>query len=133
MNDLLLGTDICQISRIQKAYEKFGDRFLEKTFTPAEIAYAKSSRVKIYERLAVRFATKEAVSKALGVGIRKMGWAKGIHWKDVEIIRGSLSNIDIVLTGRAKELATTKSVINWKVSVSHMGDYAVSTVTGIVE
>jgi holo-[acyl-carrier protein] synthase len=133
MKDLLLGTDICQISRIQKAVDKYGDKFLQKTFTPSEVKYALTNKRNVYERLSVRFATKEAVSKALGVGINKLGWGKGINWKEVEIIRGEMNNIDLSLTGRAKELADQKKVQFWRVSVSHMGDYAIATVAGIVE
>ena len=132
MKNLLLGTDICQISRIEKAATKRGYKFLEKIYTISEIKYAKRSPKKQFERLAVRFATKEAVSKALGVGINKLGWNKGIDWKDVEVTRDELSNISIVLSGKAKELADRHNVTDWKVSVSHMGDYATSTVIGII-
>jgi holo-[acyl-carrier protein] synthase len=133
MKQISLGTDICQISRIQAAVEKYGDKFLNKTFTEEEIRYARASRRTVYERLAVRFATKEAVSKALGVGINKLGWSKGINWKDVQIVRQELNDITISLEGKARAFAAEKNITSWKVSVSHMGDYATSTVIGIVE
>ncbi|MEW5819907.1 MAG: holo-ACP synthase [Cyanobacteriota bacterium] len=131
MNDILLGTDICQISRVKSATDKYGDKFLNKIFTNNEINYAKQSNLSIYERLAVRFATKEAVSKALGVGINKMGWNKGINWKDVEVIRQDFGKLSIELYGKAKIIATEANISKWKVSVSHMGDYATSTVIAI--
>lgn len=133
MKDLLLGTDICQISRIKSAVEKYGIKFLRKTFTDSEISYAQSSPRNMYERLSIRFTTKEAVSKALGVGINKLGWGKGINWKDVEVTRHPLGNVNVKLTGKAKELADEKNISYWNVSVSHMGDYAISTVIGIID
>jgi holo-[acyl-carrier protein] synthase len=133
VQDIYLGTDICQISRIQSAYDKYGDKFSTKTFTNNEITYSERSKPKKYERFAVRFATKEAVSKALGVGVNKMGWNKGINWKDVELVNAPDGSSDIHLSGIAKTLSDAKGIKNWKVSVSHMGDYSVSTVLGIAD
>lgn len=133
MSELLLGTDICQISRIEAAITKYGEKFLHKTFSEYEIEYAQRSKRTQYERLSVRFATKEAVSKALGVGINKLGWAHGINWKDVELIRNNMGEVTLRLSGKAKELAQQKQVKSWKVSVSHMGDYATSTVIGLID
>lgn len=133
MKNLLLGTDICQISRIEAAVEKYGARFLNKVYTKKEIEYAQGSKAGVYERLAVRFAAKEAVSKAFGVGINKLGWSKGINWKDVEVKRDAMGVLSVGLSGRAKELAAKQNITGWKVSVSHNGDYATATVIGIVE
>lgn len=133
MADVLLGTDICQISRIEAAVKKYGLKFLNKTFTPYEIKYSQQSKRSFYERLSVRFAVKEALSKALGVGINKLGWSEGINWKDVELTRNDMGQVSIKLSGKARELAQASSVKEWKVSVSHMGDYATATVIGIVD
>ena len=132
MKNLLLGTDICQISRIKATVDKYQHKFLSKTFTDKEIEYAYSNIRTCYDRLAVRFATKEAVSKALGVGINGLGWNKGINWKDVEVERSSVGELGLVLSGKAKEIAQKKGITNWKVSVSHMGDYATSTVIALI-
>lgn len=132
MNNLLLGTDICQISRIKETVDKYKTRFLNKTFTEKEIEYAYNHKRSSYDKLAVRFATKEAVSKALGVGINGLGWSKGIDWKDVEVQRTLMGELDIVLSGKAKDIANQKGITSWKVSVSHMGDYATSTVIAII-
>jgi holo-[acyl-carrier protein] synthase len=94
---IFLGNDICEIKRIQAAYDKFGKKFLEKTFTENEINYCLSSLKNTASRLSVRFATKEAVSKALGVGIKRLGWSKGINWKDVEVIRNINGALSIIL------------------------------------
>jgi len=130
---IFLGNDICEISRIQTAFDKFGKKFLEKTFTENEIKYCLSSPKNTASRLSVRFATKEAVSKALGVGIKRLGWSKGINWKDVEAIRDINGALTIKLFGRAKELEQQFRITKWEVSVSHSHTDAISTVIGYKE
>ncbi len=127
---IFLGNDICEIKRIQTAYDKFGQKFLEKTFTENEIKYSLSSPKNTASRLSVRFATKEAVSKALGVGINKLGWNKGINWKDVEVIRDVNGAVAINLSGKAKKLEEQYGITKWEVSVSHSHTDAISTVIG---
>jgi len=127
---IFLGNDICEINRIQAAFDKFGTKFLEKTFTKNEIKYCLSSQKNTASRLAVRFATKEAVSKALGVGIRRLGWSKGINWKDVEVIRDINGALSLILSGKAKDLETQLGITRWEVSVSHSHTDALSTVIG---
>lgn len=127
---LFLGNDICEIKRIHEAYNKFGNKFLEKTFTENEIKYCLSSSKNTASRLSVRFATKEAISKALGVGINRMGWNRGINWKDVEVIRDENSALSIRLCGKAKELEYKLGITDWEVSVSHSHTDALSTVIG---
>lgn len=130
---IFLGTDILEIARIEKAYKKFGDKFLAKTYTEKEIEYCLSSEFKIAERLAVRFATKEAVSKALGVGINKLGWAKGINLKDVELVRNEFGAVTLNLSGIAKQLETQNNLDRWEVSVAHSDTHALATVIGYRE
>ncbi len=71
----MIGIDIVDVARITRAVERYGDHFLDKVFTAAEIAYAKKKR-RIGEILAGHFAAKEAFIKAMG---------KGLPWKDMEI------------------------------------------------
>ncbi|MEI8390733.1 MAG: holo-ACP synthase [bacterium] len=130
---IFLGNDICEINRIQAAFDKFGGKFLEKTFTENEIKYCLSSPKNTASRLSVRFATKEAVSKALGVGIKRLGWSKGINWKDVESVRDANGALTIKLFGRAKELEQQFKITKWEVSVSHSHTDAISTVIGYKE
>ena len=130
---IFLGNDICEINRIQAAFDKFGKKFLEKTFTENEIKYCLSSPKNTASRLSVRFATKEAVSKALGVGIKRLGWSKGINWKDVESIRDTNGALTIRLCGKAKELEQQLGITKWEVSVSHSHTDAISTVIGYKE
>ena len=75
-----LGIDIVSIVRIRSAVDKFGDKFLNKIYTPDEIQYCKRRKTMKFPELAARFAAKEAYSKAIGTGMR------GIHWKNIEIL-----------------------------------------------
>lgn len=127
---IFTGIDICEIERIQEVFDKYGKKFLEKTFTEPEIKYCLSNPRLTAQRLAVRFATKEAVSKALGVGINRLGWSHGINWKDVEVIRNSHGAVELRLFNRASELQGKLGIDNWVVSVSHSRKDAVASVTG---
>jgi holo-[acyl-carrier protein] synthase len=76
-----LGFDATDIPRIRDAFERYGDRFLQRVFTDAEIAYCTRQRDPA-PSLAGRFAAKEAAMKALGTG-----YSRGVFWKDIEVIR----------------------------------------------
>jgi len=130
---IFLGNDICEISRIGEAYKKFGEKFLLKTFTENEIRYCLASQKNTASRLSVRFASKEAVSKALGVGINRLGWGKGIDWKDVEIVRDVNGSLNLKLSGIAKKLEEKYGITRWEISVSHSQTDAISTVIGYKE
>lgn len=130
---IYLGTDICEISRIQETCEKYGEKFFNKVFTGSEIDYCVQSKKLMPQRFAVRFAAKEAAAKALGVGINKIGWNKGVNWKDIEVIRDSNGAVSIRLFGKAKELEFQKTITNWSVSLSHSKNTATATVVGYKE
>ena len=78
---LRVGIDLVQVSRIAESLEKFGDRFLRRVYTDDEIAYATSVPSQASERLAARFAAKEATIKALGLVDHPM------NWRDIEVRR----------------------------------------------
>lgn len=78
-----------------ESYERFGDRFLHRVFTPGEIAYATRRRNPV-PHLAGRFAAKEATMKALGTG-----WARGVHWRDIEVTRQPGRPPQLALSGGA--------------------------------
>jgi len=115
---LSVGLDIIEIERIAKALERFGDRFLEHIYTPAEIDHC---RGRIAE-LAARFAAKEAISKALGTGIR------GLTWAEMEILPDSLGQPQVYLHGSALERARALGLIDFAISLSHSQEYAVALV-----
>ena len=116
---MVLGVDLIEISRVERALTRFGDRFLERVFTPAEVLY---SRGRLPE-LAARFAAKEAVLKALGVG-----WQNGVSFCDVEVCTNELGAPTVQLSGRARELSRGLGAKRFFVSLSHDARYAVAQV-----
>ncbi len=124
------GVDICEIERIEKSYEKYGKKFLNKIYTKSEINYCLKNPKKTAERLAVRFAAKEAVSKALEVGINKIGWNKGVNWQDIEVVKNSSGSLNLKLVDKAELIQNKKNIKNWTVSVSHSKNDAIAFVIG---
>ncbi|MGK7912956.1 MAG: holo-ACP synthase [Synechococcus sp.] len=120
-----IGTDVVHIPRIQEALDRFGDRFLNKIYTPAERDYCLRSPSHTLHRLAGRWGAKEAAVKALGVG-----W-KGVGYRDVEVVRASSGAPTIVLHGRGLEvlqrLGGEAELADWQLSFSHDRDYAFAT------
>ncbi len=117
-----VGTDICSIKRVAAAYARFGERFLDRLLTPGEKGYVTSHSAHLVNRLAGRFAAKEAASKALGTGWR------GIFWKEIEVGREPSGAPRLILHGRAAALAQKLGLKHWEVSLSHDGDYATAFV-----
>jgi holo-[acyl-carrier protein] synthase len=121
---LAVGVDVVEISRLAQAVERWGARFLNRVYTPAEIARCRG-RV---PELAVRFAAKEAVSKALGVGI---WWRGGIGWTEAEVCSDALGKPEVMLHGRAADLARDLGLSRWAISLSHSREYAVAMVVAM--
>jgi len=121
---MILGTgvDIAETSRIERSLERHGERFSQRVFTPAEIAYCEKFKNRA-ERYAARFAAKEAAFKALGTG-----WREGIRWLDAEVIHRSSGKPELVLTGKAEEVAREMRVTRMSVSISHSDCYVVALV-----
>lgn len=113
-----VGTDIIEIERIQSSVERFGERFLNKIYTKAELEYSLSKGSK-YQHLAGRFAAKEAISKAIS-----NYWEIGFSWKDVEITNNSLGAPTVIFSS---ELAI-KLPKNYKIhlSISHSQTHAIA-------
>lgn len=111
-----IGTDIVEVKRVEKAIQS--NRFLEKYFTPQEIALIKSKKEKAAAATAAaNFAGKEAVAKALGTGFGVL------QLTDIEILRNELGAPYVNLYGVAKSAATEV-----KISLSHSKEYAVAMV-----
>ena len=120
---LSVGVDVVELERLQRAVDRFGDRFLARIYTPEELIYA-CGRV---PELAARFAAKEAVSKALGVGMRHLS-ARGIAWHEVEVLSDRHGKPVLRLSGRARALAEELGLREWAVSLSHERDRALAFV-----
>ena len=115
---LTTGVDIIEISRIRDVLNSYQSRFLKRIFTDMEMAYCRGRA----PNLAVRFAAKEATMKALGTGIR------GVGWKDIEISRKESGAPYVLLHGRAARRADILGLKDVSLSVSHSRDYAVAFV-----
>lgn len=120
------GIDLIETKRIAEMVGKYGEKFMLRVFTQDERAYAEQSRKRSAEHLAVRFAAKEAVLKALGTG-----WRDGIAWTDIEVIRAPSGQPGIQLTGRALEMANEKGITGWLLSLSHTSVYAQASVIAV--
>lgn len=120
---LAVGVDIIEIERIEQALARHGDRFYQRFFTNQERTYC-SGRA---DRLAGRFAVKEAVAKALGTGIGD------VSWTEIEIICDSRGKPELHLHGQAKKLAETIGLTQWSISLSHTATQAIGFVTGYAD
>jgi holo-[acyl-carrier protein] synthase len=120
---LTTGVDLIEIDRIERVLARHGDRFLARVFTQAEVSYCRGRP----SELAARFAAKEAVSKALGVGMRMLS-RDGIDWRDAEIVGDGRGKPLVRLSGRAAERADELGLGEWAVSLSHTREYAVAFV-----
>ena len=115
---LTTGVDIIEIPRIKQVLDRYGQRFLNRVFTPDEIAYCRGRA----PNLAARFAAKEAAMKALGTGVR------GVSWKDIEVIRADSGAPSLRLHGRAEKRAERLQMSEMSLSISHSREYAVAFV-----
>jgi holo-[acyl-carrier protein] synthase len=117
-----LGTDLTEIGRVERSIARFGERFLERIYTPGEIAYC-SSKKNFAESFAARFAAKEAGAKALGTGI-----SHGVSWKEFEVTREPTGKPGLRLHGRAAELARGLGVTRISLSLTHTRAMAMAVV-----
>jgi len=117
-----VGIDLVEVERVgTKISRTRGLR--EKLFTEKEISYCETKKNKA-QNYAARFAAKEAFLKALGTG-----WRKGLHFTDIEIIPDKLGKPEIVLSGKARQMASEKGIANIQVSLTHLKEYASAVVT----
>jgi holo-[acyl-carrier protein] synthase len=111
--------DVIEIERIAHAVQRWGDRFLRRVYTDGEISYCRGRA----QSLAGRFAAKEATSKALGVGIRRLSW------RDIEILPDRRGKPHVFLHGKAAEVARWQELHHFEVSITHSRSDAVAMVT----
>lgn len=117
-----IGVDIVEVGRVKDLLERYRDRFVRRVFTDEEAGYAKRS-VREAERLAGRFAVKEAVMKAFGTGK-----SKGILWRDVETVRGAMGRPEVKLYGNAYKYMNKLNGGRIHVSITHDGGKAMAFV-----
>jgi holo-[acyl-carrier protein] synthase len=117
---LSVGVDIIEIERVGQAISRWGDRFLNRIYTDAELAFCRGR----LPELAARFAGKEAISKALGTGL------SGISWREMEVLSDRRGKPLVTLHGRAAARASKLGLTEFAISLSHSQDYAVAMVVG---
>jgi holo-[acyl-carrier protein] synthase len=117
-----VGTDLIEIARIQQSIDRFGERFLERVFTPREIDFCRRKK-NAAESFAARFAAKEAGAKALGTGI-----SRGVGWLELDVARSPGERPHLQLSGRAAELAHSLGVATISLSLTHSRDVALAVV-----
>ncbi len=115
---LTSGIDMIEVSRIDAAILRHGDRFFHRFFTEQELIDANGRT----PALAARFAAKEAAAKALGTGIGD------VEWKEIEILRGPRGEPTLHLLGKALALAQSLGWREWSVSMSHTHEHAMAMV-----
>jgi holo-[acyl-carrier protein] synthase len=116
------GVDLAEVPRIRASIERFGDRFVERIFTPAEIAYV-TRKANRYERYAARFAAKEAGMKAIGTG-----WKRGVTWQDFEVANLPSGKPTLLLHGVAAAIAARLGVRNISLSITHTAELGMAHV-----
>jgi holo-[acyl-carrier protein] synthase len=114
------GVDIAEVARIRAAIERYGSRFVERVYTPAEIAYVER-KANRWERYAARFAAKEAGMKAIGTG-----WRHGVRWHDFEVVNLPTGKPTLQFHGVAAEFARRMGVTNVVLSLTHTAEVALA-------
>lgn len=121
---MILGTgvDLAEVGRIRAAIERYGPRFIDRIYTPAEIAYVER-KANRFERYAGRFAAKEAGMKAIGTG-----WRRGVRWQDFEVANLPSGRPTLQLHGEAARIAANLGVRVISLSITHTADLGMAHV-----
>ena len=124
---LYTGIDLIEIERIARAAERWGDRFLVRVYTPAELAIYRARPAS----LAARWAAKEAVAKLLGVGLRGLGAAgrpeDALAWTEIEVLSDRHGRPALLLHGRAAERSRALGLGPIALSLSHTRQHAIAS------
>jgi len=121
MNIVCHGIDLVDCRRIEKLLQRHNRRFLDRVFTDHEQTYSKPARLRV-ERLAGRFAVKEAVMKMVGVG-----WQEGIAWTDIETRNDRTGKPTVHLTGGIAALTKEMGIRQISVSITHTANLAIAS------
>lgn len=136
IRSIRLGTDLIQLSRLEGWANRHGLKIFQRLLTPTELAYCLKTgkplnHGKTLQRLGGRLAIKEAVAKALGVGMKGLGHLQGIHWQSIEVQEATqTSPPSVKLHKEALKKAESIGVTQWSISLSHDGDIVSATALG---
>jgi len=121
------GIDLVDCPRIEEMVARHGERFVQRIFTAAEQAYAESNKNKI-EKLAGRFAAKEAILKLMGTG-----WRGKIAWTDIEIINNSSGQPEVTLDGEVEKIADKLGIKHISISITHTANFAIASAVALTQ
>ena len=119
------GIDLVDCPRIEDMLTRHGRRFVDRVFTEAEQAYARSNKDEI-EKLAGRFAAKEAILKLMGTG-----WRGKIAWTDIEVKNNATGQPEVTLTGEVKKIAERLGIEHISVSITHTANFAIASAVAL--
>jgi holo-[acyl-carrier protein] synthase len=121
------GIDLVDCPRIEQMIERHGERFIRRVFTDSEQAYAEKNKNEV-EKLAGRFAAKEAILKLVGTG-----WRGRIAWTDIEIINNAVGQPEVTLGGEVKKIADKLGIKHISVSITHTANFAIASAVALAQ
>ena len=121
------GIDLVDCPRIEQMIERHGERFIKRVFTVAEQAYAEANKNDV-EKLAGRFAAKEAILKLMGTG-----WRGKIAWTDIEITNNVAGQPEVTLSGEVKRIADKLGIGHISISITHTANFAIASAVALAD
>ena len=121
------GIDLVDCPRIEEMIKRHGQRFIDRVFTSREQVYADSNKDRV-EKLAGRFAAKEAIMKLMGTG-----WRGKIAWTDIEVVNNASGQPVVTLSGEVKKIADGLGVKHISVSITHTANFAIASAVAVAE
>lgn len=119
------GIDLVDFERLEQTLQRHEKRFCERVFTPRETADADKVKNRI-EKLAGRFAAKEAVMKLIGTG-----WRNGVAWTDIEVVNNEWGQPVVTISGKVRELAERKHIEQITLSITHTANFAIASAVAL--
>ena len=119
--------DLVDCPRIEQMIQRHGERFVKRVFTAAEQAYAEKNKNEV-EKLAGRFAAKEAILKLIGTG-----WRGKIAWTDIEIINNPTGQPEVTLSGEVRKIADKLGIKHISISITHTANFAIASAVALTE
>jgi holo-[acyl-carrier protein] synthase len=121
------GIDLVDCPRIEQMIQRHGERFIKRVFTDAEQSYAEKNKNEV-EKLAGRFAAKEAILKLMGTG-----WRGRIAWTDIEIINNAAGQPEVTLDGEVRKIADRLGIKHVSVSITHTANFAIASAVALAQ
>jgi len=121
------GIDLVDCPRIEQMIERHGERFVKRVFTAAEQTYAEANKNEV-EKLAGRFAAKEAVLKLMGTG-----WRGKIAWTDIEVTNNAAGQPEVTLSGEVKRIAEELGIGHISISITHTANFAIASAVALAD